>query len=356
MYTIVAMKINNSLKKTIDNLIETKEINMNIADMLLSTFPYEDIVIKEDIESLMKTGKNEKKAYFAILLNYFGIPEDDIESVEIARRYIYKYLECCEPDYYLNNSYVQAIKPAQFKEDGYELTYLKYSPYQLLPVDEIIVEGNDYKELYKVGYFQKEFKYLALIKNDEIWMSVNPNEINTMKPFIKKANGEVLVLGLGMGYIAYMMSLKEEVNSITIIEKDTKIIDIFKKHLYPLFINKEKIKVVHDDAIRYLENCKKYDYIFADLWHNPEDGLPLYLQIENIKNKRGFNVDYWLDTSLKAMKRRCLLTILQEYFLGYTEKDYKYAKDPMDQVINKLYKDIKDININNEKELKKLID
>ena len=38
------MKINKNLKPYIDELIQTKQININIADMLLSVFPYEDIV------------------------------------------------------------------------------------------------------------------------------------------------------------------------------------------------------------------------------------------------------------------------------------------------------------------------
>ena len=77
----------------------------------------------------------------------------------------------------------------------------------------------------------KDYKYLTLSKDNVIWMSINPNEINTMDEDIKFMHGNILVLGLGLGYISYMLSLKDDINSITIIEKDKEIINLFNKYL-----------------------------------------------------------------------------------------------------------------------------
>ena len=348
------MKINKTLKSQIDELIQVKQINMNIADMLLSVFPYEDIITKSYINNQIKEGKTEKEAVFNALLEYFGIDNEDEESIEIATKYILNNLKVSSPKDYLDNPYVKAVNPKEFKAKGYELSYLKYAPYQVFADDEIIISDYPYEEYYQLGFFKEEFKYLALLKNNEIWMSVNPNEINTMRPFINEAKGKVLVLGLGMGYIAYMMAIKDDVKSVTVIEKDINIINLFKEHIAPL-LKTNKIKVIHDDAIRYTENNKGFDYIFADLWHNPEDGIPMYLELESIAKKNKLKINYWLQPSLKAMRRRCLITILEEYFMGYTEKDYKFAKNQMDQTINYLYKQIKDIEINNIDELKRLL-
>ena len=38
-----------------------------------------------------------------------------------------------------------------------------------------------YQEHTPFGFFDSKFPYLALLKDDEIWMSVIPHEINTMK-------------------------------------------------------------------------------------------------------------------------------------------------------------------------------
>lgn len=350
------MFIEKSLKSEIDKLLEIKQINMNIADMLLQLFPYEDALSKQRINSLKEQGKEGKEAVFAEILNYFGIQNDDEESIEIAKEYILDNLEKCEAKEYLQDPYAQLIKPKSIKEKGYELAYLKYAPYQLLPRDEIVSTSYPYKEFYKLGYFTKEFNYLALIKDDEIWMSLNPNEINTMKSFIKDANGNVLILGLGLGYVAFMMSQKDNVKSVTIVEKDQEIVGIFKKNILPLFPNKNKVRLVQDDAFRYLENNTKFDYFFADLWHNPEDGLPMYMRLEATAKRANIKINYWLEESLKAMKRRCLLTIIEEYFMGYSDKDYKFAKTPMDQTINVLYKQIKDVSIRDINDLKNLLE
>lgn len=341
------MNINKKLKPEIDKLIETKEINMNIADMLLSIYPYKDAI---------KGKQLEKEAVFTQILDFFGIPEDDEESIEIATKYIKDNLDKCDLKEYQNNEYYLKVTPKEYYSKEYELKYLSYAPYQLFARDDVSITSYPYEEIYNVGYFDKQYKYLALIKNDEIWMSINPNEITTMKPFIKDAKGNVLVMGLGMGYIAYMMSLKEEVKSITIIEKDINIINIFNKHLFSFFPNKNKIKIIHDDAFRYLENAKKFDYYFFDLWHNPEDGLPMYLQAESYAKSHSLVFNYWLKDSLNAMKRRCLITIFEEYFMGYKEKDYKFAKTQMDQNINYLYNLIKDIDIQTIEDLKKILD
>ena len=351
MYNFYAMKISKNLKKEINILSQTKEININIADMLLSTFPYPEIVTKKHILD----AQNEKEGVFTALLDYFGIEKDDEESMEIANRYIYYHLQECDPKDYLNNEYVKKVNPKAFKENGYSLEYLSYAPYQVLPTDEILVTDYPYEEHYQVGFFKEEFKYLALLKGEEIWMSVNPNEINTMKPFINEAKGKVLVLGLGMGYIAYMMSLKEDVKSVTVIEKDINIINLFKKNILPM-LDTTKIKVVHDDAFRYIENNNGFDYVFADMWHNPEDGIPMYLQLEAISKKQNIKIHYWLEPSLKAMRRRCLITILEEYFMGYTDKDYKFAKNQIDQTVNYLFKQIKDLEIDSLDKLKRLLD
>ena len=58
----------------------------------------------------------------------------------------------------------------------------------------------------------------AILENDRIWMTVTPNEIETMKEPVDQAFGNVLTFGFGLGYYAYMISEKEEVTSITVVE------------------------------------------------------------------------------------------------------------------------------------------
>ena len=97
-------------------------------------------------------------------------------------------------------------------------------------------------------------------------MSLIPHEINTMKHHIIDAFGNVLVLGLGLGYYVFHIARKKDVDKITIIEKDKRVIKIFKENLLPYFENKDKITIIEDDAIKYLSTPKDYDYCFLQFF------------------------------------------------------------------------------------------
>ena len=125
----------------------------------------------------------------------------------------------------------------------------------------------------------------------------------------------------------------------------------------PLFPHRGKIKVIKGDAIQYLQNNRAhFDYVFADLWHNPEDGLPIYSKIKSIEKKyKGTKFQYWLETSLIAMLRRCLLTVYEESLQNYTDKDYQKASNDIDKVINTLYFKTKNITISSYDDIYRLL-
>ena len=98
-------------------------------------------------------------------------------------------------------------------------------------------------------------------------------------------------------------------------------------------------------------NKKKYDYIFADLWHAPEDGLELFIKLKRI-NK---SIDCWLETSLIALLRRCMITLIEESLEGLDEKAYKHARTPTDRVINNFYQKTKNITLRDVNDLENLL-
>ena len=341
------MIIDNKVKNKVKEIIDTNAINMNIADMLMAVFSYTDLINPDEIKQYIKEGLSEKDAILEILYDFYHLEHND-ENDDVMGRYIANNLKRLEEKDYLNNPYVKNIK-ANAKLGKYQLRNIEYEPYQLFAYDDIHLDG--YKEYSRIGYFTSKFPYLALTEGNNVWMSLNPNEIETMKPYIEKGRGNVLVLGLGMGYVPYMMSLKEEVKSITIVEKDHEIIELFKKVLLPQFVNKDKIKIIEDDAVNYLNKNNKYDYIFADLWHDPEDGLSLFVQLKRINTK----VDCWLEVSLYQMLRRCMITLLEEQLDQMGEDAYKHARTYTDKVINRFYQKTKNLHLNNEEDLSSLL-
>ena len=312
---------------------------------------YFDIIDENEVNQYIKEGFSEKEAILNILYDFLRLDKDNEDNQKIMNEYILSNLKCLDKNDYLNNQYVTAIKKCG-RNNKYSLRYIDYEPYQLFAYDDIKVEG--YKEYSQIGYFKEKFSYLALTQNNNIWMSLNPNEIETMKPYIEKGKGNVLVLGLGLGYVPFMLINKEEVKSVTIVEKDEAIISLFNELIFPYFPHKDKIRIIKDEALTFTKKAHKnaqFDYIFADLWHNPEDGLPLFVSLKAIDK----NIDCWLETSMYALLRRCMITLLEEQLNGYKEDDYKHAKNYTDKVINLYYQKTKNYSLDNKEKLLTLL-
>ena len=328
-------------KQAVRDLVSTNNINMNVADVLTNAFMDVDAISPTEVKQYTKEGLSENEGIYNCLFDFIGIDKDDEESQKVLSEYFLNNLKKLNPKDYVDNPYVKAIKKTG-RKGKYALKYIDYAPYQLFAYDDIKVNG--YKEYSQIGYFDSKFSYLALTEGNNIWMSLNPNEIETMKPYINKARGNVLVLGLGMGYVPFMLSLKNCVKSVTIVERDQEIINLFNDLIYPSFPNKEKIKIIKGDAVEYARIAKKegtYDYVFADLWHDPEDGLPLFVSLKQIDK----NIDCWLEVSMYALLRRCMITLLEEQLNGLKEEDYKFARTYTDKVINVFYQKTKNLSL-----------
>ena len=203
------------------------------------------------------------------------------------------------------NPYIKDIDFSNQTNGDYELRYHKLMPYELdiynVPrrVDELCVD------IPRVSCFPQEYKYPVIFQKSikSTWMSVSPNEVFTMEKPIKNAKGKVLTLGCGMGYFAYMASIKEDVESVTIIECEQSVIDLFEDCLLPQFKNKDKVTVIKADAIEYLKNMEDgaFDYCFADIWIGIEDIVPYFAVKEIGRKLRKTKIDYWIEDSFAIL-------------------------------------------------------
>ena len=207
---------NALLIKSLKSIIDQNAINMNVADMLMESFNYTDLTSPDEIKQYIKEGNTEEEGMLKVLYRFYGLDDSLKENQVIMKEYFLDNLKKLKSEDYINNPYVTAIKK-EGKNGKYQLRYLQYEPYQLFAYDDISLDED--KENSRIGYFDHKFSYLALTEGNNIWMSLNPNEIETMKPYIEKGKGNVLVLGLGMGYVTYMLSRKEDVRSVLIVER-----------------------------------------------------------------------------------------------------------------------------------------
>ncbi|MBR4288544.1 MAG: hypothetical protein IKT50_03805 [Clostridia bacterium] len=153
----------------------------------------------------------------------------------------------------------------------------------------------------KIGFFTEKVFFPAVYEGNIPWVSVCPSEIHSMSCDTDDARGKVLVLGLGLGYYPYIISQKDEVEEITVIEKSPGIIQLFREEILPQFSRKEKIKLVEADAIDYLKQTKNgdYDFCYADIWEGWQDGAEAYEKIlPQEKRLKKTEFRYWIKNEI----------------------------------------------------------
>lgn len=249
-------------------------------------------------------GKEQREyAYATLLATYCGF--DIVDSKQDKAFFREKFTRMChiqskrefESDLYLKN-----ISFPNVTNESWEFKTMFFKPYEAFLADESVLDKDG--RLYpQIGFFEEEFAYPAVLQDKREWMTVTPHEIRTTMPAVKESFGNVLTYGLGLGYFAYMAHLKDEVDSVTVVEKDDRVIELFTKYILPQFPNKEKIKVICADAFEYAKNEVSksfYDFIFADTWHDPSDGIEMY---EKFKEAEKYSPDskyaYWIESTLK---------------------------------------------------------
>jgi hypothetical protein len=355
------MKFNLSkedLTKLID-LLKINQTSMDISNMYLYYLLNEYCSINQrKIDKLVqKKNISVEKAFYYSFLDVLEIEEDEDYKFanEVCKINNIKQLD---PNKYLNNPYYKNIQVPETKIGKWNFQYDSYLPFEGFMYKDIDVDPNNFAEQSNLGFFSKPFKYLTVAQNNNIWMCITPHEIETMEQSIAEANGNVAVFGLGLGYYPYMISRKENVKKIKIIERDINAINLFKQYILPQFENKDKIEIIHTDAFKYAKELNSTDinYAFVDLWHNVDDGLPLYIQMKSIeKNLSNIKFSYWIEDSLIAYLRRSLFTLIDEQADGSTDENYKMEDNFNDHLINKMYLVYKDRIINSIQDIKILL-
>ena len=183
---------------------------------------------------------------------------------------------------------------------AFELGYASYRPYELFVADDLRAYP-DGAVLPVLGYFARPFAYPVLTENGREWMTATPNEINTIRPMAEAAHGHVLTLGLGLGYFAFHALLNPRVESVTAVERSADAIRLFRERILPTFPRPERLTILQADAFAAapaLYQSGQYDFVFADLWHDAADGLPMYERLKHMEVP-GPEYRYWIEKTLE---------------------------------------------------------
>lgn len=311
---------NNILLTDIDRqqlreLKRTFNRNYRILSLYARLLNENPTAIKKDLmDELCSDGTNKLDAYTSVLAYIFDLDDEDPEDALLLRKYLIPSIFQADKDKYLSCEYRNIILGSNVTCGSWTLSEDKYMPYEAFPCGEM-VSLPDFTEYPRIAFFDHEFSFPQIKQNGVEWMSLKPNELETMAAPIANAEGNTVVFGLGLGYFAYAIAQKPNVKSVTVVERDKDVISLFKNSVLPNIENREKISIIECDAFDFMQRDLEKthaDYAFTDIWHDTSDGFEFFLKTKKYEHKlKNAKFDYWIRTSI-------LLRMRQLVFEDYT--------------------------------------
>lgn len=121
--------------------------------------------------------------------------------------------------------------------------------------------------------------FVKLHVNGTLMMSDTYMERHTNSEFVRRSHGDILIAGLGIGLVPFNMKGKDNVKSITIVEKYQDVIDLIAPRLESLGL---PIEYVCSDIFDMpVPKGKKWDCIYFDIWP--------YIQGDNYEDMKRLN-------------------------------------------------------------------
>jgi len=119
------------------------------------------------------------------------------------------------------------------------------------------VTGRAYESC-KAGIYKRLLIYGILV------MSNTPMECDACRDFVERAEGRVLINGLGLGMVLTAVLKKPDVTFVRVIEKNADVIAL----VAPSF-HDPRLEIIHADALEYKPaRGEKYDAVWHDIWND----------------------------------------------------------------------------------------
>ena len=148
--------------------------------------------------------------------------------------------------------------------------------------------------------------YTRLLVDGGVMMSDTPFEYRSNLPFLRRAEGKVLINGLGLGCcVDYLLKAKSDtaVEHITVIEKNEHVIKLIKAYLKK-YCNSGKLTIIHADAFEYKpKKGERFNVVWHDIWPNMgTDNLPEMTKLHRQYGRRCDWQDSWQKEYLTRIK------------------------------------------------------
>ena len=312
-------------KIKLERILSTFENNFRVTRLyaqLLERYP--EIITKEMVDTLTSDGSlTKEEAIVGLLSEIFALDFEKSEDRRIIMDYLTPSVRILDKTKYENDPYYKNIKLDNLKDGSWEIKIEEYKPYQAVICDDMII-NEDFSEVPPLGFFTESFSFPAILENGNEWMTLTPVDLDTCEEAIAEAHGKVVTFGLGLGYYAYMVAQKEDVESVTVVELSADVIKLFKTHILPKMENGHKIRIVNADAFEYAEKLmpsENFDLAFVDTWRDASDGAPMYERMRALeKYSKNTKFLYWIENFLRSRLRALKFAqLVEKESISYAE-------------------------------------
>lgn len=237
----------------------------------------------------------------------------------------------------LLNPYTSSIKLDIIKHEGFRYTSEQLPSHQLFNVSGVIFDQNrECNDWMMLRALDHPVNAAVLWQDDDVWMLDAPSESATIDPYAKKAKGNVLTFGLGIGYFVFMALLNPEVKSVTVIEKSHSVISMFRQYILPQFPDHDRVTIIEGDAFDYFNESyiSKFDYVFVDIWKSSDDGFLIIEKLLQQSLPPVDKIDFWIESSCFEF----IPSLIMLYFQSLTTKIKPKFQHPTDRRVFKKIK------------------
>jgi hypothetical protein len=247
---------------------------MNLASRIAQAIAYENPVIPIQAED---TAFDVAARFLSRYVPEIYEDENDAYLMKVLRN-----VKRLDAGKFRKNPYLQCVSFSTHHQGDILLSNVQYEAGEILQYDFPDFDKNEF--IPHIGFFEETVRFPTVYEGNMPWMSVIPSEINTMKEPIQKAHGHVCVLGLGLGYYAYMAARRENVEDLCIVEKNPQIISLFQEEIFSQFEEpfRKKIRIEENDAFAFMDTVKRgdFDFIFTDIYEGALDGRKVYQKMK----------------------------------------------------------------------------
>lgn len=294
------MTVSSEIQKNNARILSLYSAYMNLSPHL---------VTREMVEELAASvGLSPERSFAEVLAAAFDLDPLGKDRA-FCRDYLYPSVHMLQPEAFLSDPYRRTVPFTPARLANWELREMTLPAYTPFVYDDFLLLP-DLRVIPKIGFFPRDFSYPAVLENDREWMTLLPVELLTMQKPLALATGRVVTCGLGLGYFAFMAAEKETVDQVTVVERDPRVIRLFRERLLPYFPHKEKIEILEEDAFHFAEErLPDYpcDMAFFDIWHDAGDGQDAYLRLKALEPRYpSVRTAYWMEDTIKVYLRKNL--------------------------------------------------